>query len=332
MGEKAIIPKCSPGATIVRPFQIFESSRFATELGAAIHLPPGANGILRRYGITSEDFDCIDVQHTLPNSKATVYDSQGTVNSTKDLRGLRSLYPYVKSTTSCPSPPPDIMTDPGTKPWQFAHRVDLHEALKSTATSPEGPGTPATIHLRSKVVSCDPAAPSLTLADGSVVEGDLVIGADGVHSTLRSIIAQEDGSPHPSGGSAFRFLIPVAAIDANPATKDLVPRPGEFQLWDGTYRRWVIYPCRYIYKQYPPRRKGYGNGTKMNFVCLHPDAESQHSTEVCIRDLDTDEPPTTGWDVSGSQDQLLKIYDEFSPAMKALLAMTDPDSIKLWRL
>ncbi|RAH84256.1 FAD/NAD(P)-binding domain-containing protein, partial [Aspergillus japonicus CBS 114.51] len=188
--------------------------------------------------------------------------------------------------------------------WQFAHRVDLHEALKSKATSPEGPGTPVTIHLRSKVVSCDPAAPSLTLADGSVVEGDLVIGADGVHSTLRSIIAQEDGSPHPSGGSAFRFLIPVAAIDANPATKDLVPRPGEFQLWDGTYRRLVIYPCR--------------NGTELNFVCLHPDAESQHSTE--------------GWDVSGSQDQLLRIYDEFSPAMKALLAMTDPDSIKLWRL
>ncbi|PYI32280.1 hypothetical protein BP00DRAFT_306429, partial [Aspergillus indologenus CBS 114.80] len=31
--------------------EIFESSRFATELGAAIHLPPGANGILRRYGI-----------------------------------------------------------------------------------------------------------------------------------------------------------------------------------------------------------------------------------------------------------------------------------------
>lgn len=40
----------------------------------------------------------------------------------------------------------------------------------------------------------------------------------------------------------------------------------------------------------------------------------------------------TGWNITGSQDNLLRVFDEFSPAMKALLAMADPDSIKLWRL
>lgn len=36
--------------------QIFEQSRFATETGAALHLAPNANGILRRLGIYAEDF------------------------------------------------------------------------------------------------------------------------------------------------------------------------------------------------------------------------------------------------------------------------------------
>ena len=35
--------------------QIFEQSRFANETGAAIHLAPNANGILRRLGVFAED-------------------------------------------------------------------------------------------------------------------------------------------------------------------------------------------------------------------------------------------------------------------------------------
>jgi len=57
----------------------------------------------------------------------------------------------------------------------------LHESLKEKATSLHGPGIPVTIHLRSKVVDCDPDLPSMTLADGTKVQGDLLIGADGVH-------------------------------------------------------------------------------------------------------------------------------------------------------
>ena len=36
--------------------QLLEQSRFAQELGAAVHLAPNANGILRRLGIKAEDF------------------------------------------------------------------------------------------------------------------------------------------------------------------------------------------------------------------------------------------------------------------------------------
>jgi 2-polyprenyl-6-methoxyphenol hydroxylase-like FAD-dependent oxidoreductase len=36
--------------------QIFEQSHLATETGAAIHLAPNANGLLRRLGIFAEEF------------------------------------------------------------------------------------------------------------------------------------------------------------------------------------------------------------------------------------------------------------------------------------
>ena len=36
--------------------QIFEQSNLATETGAAIHLAPNSNGLLRRLGIFAEEF------------------------------------------------------------------------------------------------------------------------------------------------------------------------------------------------------------------------------------------------------------------------------------
>lgn len=45
--------------------QIFEQSRFATETGAALHLAPNANGILRRLGLFSEDFGANPTQRVI---------------------------------------------------------------------------------------------------------------------------------------------------------------------------------------------------------------------------------------------------------------------------
>ena len=45
--------------------QIFEQSRFATETGAALHLAPNANGILRRLGIFPEDFGANPTQRVI---------------------------------------------------------------------------------------------------------------------------------------------------------------------------------------------------------------------------------------------------------------------------
>ncbi|KAI6712513.1 hypothetical protein JHW43_004923 [Diplocarpon mali] len=135
--------------------EIFESSRFATETGAAIHIPPNANGLLRRMGMVPEDHganQCEWISEYRPSGEQVVL---------KDVRVLSRAFPY---------------------PWQLIHRVDLHNALRDLATSSKGEGMPAILNLRSRVVEVNPETSSLTLEDGSIHTGDLIIGADGIHS------------------------------------------------------------------------------------------------------------------------------------------------------
>lgn len=66
-------------------------------------------------------------------------------------------------------------------PWLLSHRVNLHEALKTLATSEDGYGPPAKLQTSSKVVALDPEQGQVTLADGTTVTGNVVIGADGIY-------------------------------------------------------------------------------------------------------------------------------------------------------
>lgn len=211
------------------------------------------------------------------------YRPNGERSFLRDVRPLSSVFPY---------------------PWQLIHRVDLHNAMKVLATSPEGKGTPVVLHLRSKVVSVDVEVPSLTLEDGSTQFGDLVIGADGVHSKLRTAIAKDCPLPTPSGSSAFRFLIPVDAVRSDPRTTHFLERTGEMRLLDGINRRIVIYPCR--------------NNTLLNFVAMHPDEETEAAGE--------------DWDQTASKETMLSCFSSYPEDVRILLSKASAQDIKLWKL
>jgi 2-polyprenyl-6-methoxyphenol hydroxylase-like FAD-dependent oxidoreductase len=138
--------------------EIYESSRFAVETGAAIHLPPNVNGLLRRYGMIPEDHGAVTCE------RITGGKANGELEFSNDLRGLGHAFAY---------------------PWQLCHRIDLHNALKEIATREYGKGKPVVIHLQSKVVGVDIERPSITLQTGKSIVGDLILGADGVHVRLR---------------------------------------------------------------------------------------------------------------------------------------------------
>jgi 2-polyprenyl-6-methoxyphenol hydroxylase-like FAD-dependent oxidoreductase len=61
------------------------------------------------------------------------------------------------------------------------------------------------------------------------------------------------------------------------------------------------------------------DNTVLNFVCVHPEAE-------------TEEQSGENWDQAGDLDLLLKVYSTFHPAVLKLLGKAEPGSIKVWKL
>ena len=91
-------------------------------------------------------------------------------------------------------------------PYLTLHRGDLHEALASIV-----PGD--CVHLGKKLVAIKArgARTELSFADGSEVEAEAVIGADGVHSLIRDAVAGPE-QPRFIGRLAYRTTFPAALL------------------------------------------------------------------------------------------------------------------------
>lgn len=185
-----------------------------------------------------------------------------------------------------------------------AHRVRLHEALKEKASTEDGFGRPCELHLSSSVIDVDPDAASITLVDGTKIDADIVIGADGVHSkTRRKVPGGENAKTFSSGKSGFRFMMTRESVLDDPITRSLCDKPGIFTIILGTDRRIIMYSTS-------------GN-TLLNFFCIHPEAESDAGDD---------------WNTTTNKEALLRVFRDFAPEFQALLRKADPESLKLWRL
>lgn len=98
------------------------------------------------------------------------------------------------------------------------------------------------LRLNSRVVSIspDPPAPHVVLASGEVVRGDMIIGADGVRSTIRTCLAQGPDEPTPTGDAAYRVTISTEGMLKDPELKPLVDN-AEATFWLGPERHVVGY-------------------------------------------------------------------------------------------
>ena len=138
---------------------IYEQSRLAQETGAAIHLAPNANGLLRRFGLYAENIGAVECKGV------TEFNPDGSLKYSIDLSQANKMWSH---------------------PWHLVHRAHLHTALKDIAVGEAGKGKLARLHVSSRVKAVDSATATLHFDDNSQVQGDLIIGADGVHSMTRS--------------------------------------------------------------------------------------------------------------------------------------------------
>ncbi|KAJ5080888.1 hypothetical protein N7456_013598 [Penicillium angulare] len=256
--------------------QLFERSRLANEVGAAIHLSPNANGVLLRLGVDATKFGAVETE------LLREYTPDGKPVHVAPIKEHASLWRHR---------------------WLLVHRAHFHEGLKEAAQGP-GKGRPAILHKASKVVDVDPHKATVTLENGEVIEGDVLIGADGVHSLTRTKLSNK--APYSSGKNAFRFLITRQQALDDPETNSIARDFGAVDMWDSSDRRVVIYPC--------------SNNELLNFVCIHPDS------------LTAIDAQGDSYNQQIGKDTLLEVFKDFNPQVRKLLEKADPQTLKLWPL
>src|SRR5258708_31213534 len=120
-------------------------------------------------------------------------------------------------------------------PYIIIHRVDLHQVLMDACQArSEIAFEPAAI-----VTGFEDRGDRVIVhtADGRSIEGAALVGADGLHSTIRAKLRQE-GEPHQFGYVAQRTVVPMSG------GPDPVPRQNVY-LWSGPGFHMVHYPLRY---------------------------------------------------------------------------------------
>ncbi|KAI6046393.1 FAD/NAD(P)-binding domain-containing protein [Pisolithus marmoratus] len=178
-------------------------------------------------------------------------------------------------------------------PLYHTHRADLHRMLYDLAESH------VNIRTNCRVVSMDPSLPSLTLRSGEVVHADLVIGADGLKSTTRHYVVGRPDEPTPTGDAAYRAVLPIEMLLAEPDLRSLVETPG-MTIWLGPERHIVTYSIR---------------------------ANMEYNIVMCHADRD---PPEELWRTEESADRMAAEFVGWEPRIQKLLSLI-PSTFK-WKL
>jgi salicylate hydroxylase len=178
---------------------VLEQAEAIREVGAGLQISPNGFAVLRALGL-AEAIRAVGVQ----GEAVSLLDYRKGEVARLDLGRLDS------------------------RDYYFLHRADLIEVLADGARA-----AGARIRLLQKVDRVEPGArPAVHLCNGAVLDADLVIGADGLHSKVRTGL---------NGTAAPFFTRQVAWRAVIPNTEDRGP---EVRVHMGPMRHVVSYPLR----------------------------------------------------------------------------------------
>ncbi len=175
-------------------------------------------------------------------------------------------------------------------PYYHIHRADLISVLETALRS----RSPNAITLGRKVSGYASSADhaTATLQDESFVTGDILIGADGIHSAIRDQMLGSD-KPIFTGNVAWRAVVPVDRLGSD------IPNPTACA-WMGRGKHAVTYLLR--------------GGELANLVAV----------------VERDDWTTESWTEKGSKEEALADFTGWHPTITRL--MTEADELYRWAL
>ncbi|KAK6851148.1 salicylate hydroxylase [Apiospora arundinis] len=210
----------------------------------------------------------------------------------------------------CPQHDVHILDAPRRLAATFSvHRADLNEELLRVATmdapgdqdnvssSSSSWGPPVEIRVGCEVRCASEDGMGVLLESGEEVRGDLVVGADGVHSVIKHYVASFTGI------AAFRFLLDSDAVRADE----------ELALWKDMDVINLLADAAETVKERHMISYSCHGGELLNFVGIHP------STKTAIED--------------GTEElkEAMKIeFSHFDPKVQRIIALSN--HIKRWPL
>ena len=172
------------------------------------------------------------------------------------------------------------------------HRADLHTVLKDAVLAND----PDCLHADSEFRSLeqDEAGVTVSFANGSSARADVLVGADGNASSVRSFMFPEE-APKFNGQVAFRALIPETLAPASIRSRGSVMSAG---------------PGRYLLC-YPLR-----GGRIMNLVGL----------------VQSDTWAEEGWAIPATNEEFAQAYSGYEPDLVELIRSIPPGELFKWGL
>lgn len=178
------------------------------------------------------------------------------------------------------------------------HRADLHNALIEKAMALEN----VQVRVNSTVTRVQFDPPAVTLADGTMVQADVVLAADGIKSSIRDQLLGKDATKAiRTGDAAYRIMLPRSAMENDPELKQLIDEP-QATRWIGPYRHIIAYPVR--------------NHQLYNIVLLHPDR------------TDVEE----SWTTRGSKQMMVDDYRGWDRRVTKLIDLVKDNEVLEWKL
>ncbi|MDO5693181.1 MAG: FAD-dependent monooxygenase [Pseudomonadota bacterium] len=251
--------------------RLYERAAEFTEVGAGVQLGPNVTRILQGWGLEAELRDVAAFPDRLQVRNATSGAELGTL-----ALGARTIERYGA-------------------PYVTIHRADLHRLLCKAASEQHG----VHINLDHWVADLkdDGGVVTLNTVAGQQIEGDALVGADGVWSRVRQQLLN-DGPPRVPGHLAYRTMLNQSALPQ-------ALRTTQVTAWLGP-RLHVV--------QYPVRR-----GEWMNVVAIvhgEPPADAQ------------------GWDHGANHDDLQRALGDTCAPLRDLIVAVPEATVNdhPWRL